>query len=156
MSLTFAAGAAIVGGLFGGRKAKKDKKRQEQAAREQAGLMRRETELKWKATQEEVRRLGVTHDNIMNQAQVDVGAMGFASDSTSHVAQLGEIKTEFDSERKFMLDTGMAAKDIADENADLTVKYGGTGTSVGAGVVEGASAGFGFGKNLGSAGWWTS
>jgi hypothetical protein len=156
MSLLFLAGSAIVGGILGGMKGKEDKYRDEQKAKEQAVLQRRETALKWKATQEEVRRIGVTHDNILNQATVDVGAMGFASDSSSHVEQLGEIKTEFDAERKFMLDTGMEAKDIADTNADLTEKYGGSGVSVGASVISGASAGFGLGKSIGSAGWWTS
>lgn len=132
-------GAALIGGAIGGASKRKEKENAEAAGKEAAALARREAELNWQATQEEVRRLEVTHDQIMSQATANVGAMGFASDSASQAGRLGEVQGEFEKERQFMLDTGQEASSIASQNANLTEKYAGKGISVAAGALQGAS-----------------
>jgi hypothetical protein len=156
MALLMGAIVAGVGAVVGGIKGKRQKDTAEDAANESAALQRREAEMNWKNTQEEVRRLGVTHDNILNQAVTDTGAMGFGGDSVSHANRLADVEMEFTAERDYMLEMGTEAKDISDTNASLTSKYGGAGISPAADAIQGAASGFNFGSNLGSAGWWTS
>lgn len=144
--ISMAAGG-VIGGIFGHNKQDED----QAAADEAADLQRREAELAWQATQEAVRRMEVSQNEILSQAHVDVGASGFSSTSKSQTKLITETSDEFEDEREFALTTGMNARDIAMLEADYTQKYGASG---GGGTTSGVLSGINLGMNASN--WWSS
>ncbi|CAL9956262.1 hypothetical protein VPHK225_0016 [Vibrio phage K225] len=125
-----AIGGAIFGGISGAQKGK-----------EAEDLMDREAELRWMATQEEVRRMEETHADIIGQARADVGASGFASSSESHQSSINEAESELSRQRSFTLMMGELQKDISSETADIT------GSNM---MKSGATSGMNMGSSMGS------
>lgn len=124
---------AGIGAIIGGAKGKRD-------GDAMAALQEKEAELRWLATQEEVRRMEVTHEEILGQARADVGASGFMSSSESHAAKIGQVEEEFRQQRNIALTMGEMARDIGMESAGLTRK-----SSRMSGILSGLSTGAGIG-----------
>lgn len=123
------------------------------AGDEAADAARLEAEMNWQATQEEVRRLELTHDQIIDAAYVDAGAMGFSTDETTSTGKhITNVENEFTSERQLALETGQDALDIANKNADLIEKNA-KRSAIGS-VISGGIKGVLMGG--GQAGWWAS
>lgn len=75
-------------------------------------LARREAELRWMATQEEVRRMEETHEQIIGQAKADVGSSGFATSSTSQEKAITSAETEMQRQRDITLALGEAQYEL--------------------------------------------
>ncbi|AIZ01415.1 hypothetical protein CJY_0016 [Vibrio phage CJY] len=128
ISTATAAGAGLGAafGAIGGLKAK--------------GLMDREAELRWLATQEEVRKMEKTHNQIIGQAEADLGSSGFASNSASQRSLIEDTRMEMDKQRALMLAFGKTQNKIDKAASNEALKGS---------ILSGISSGISFGSTVG-------
>lgn len=128
MIQTAIAGAAVgaIAGSIGGKKAKKE--------------LDRAAELRWLATQEEVRKMEKTHSQILGQAEADLGSAGFASNSASQQSLIEDTKMEMAKQRSMTLFLGAEQNRI--DKATSKEMYKGS-------ILSGISSGISFGSTVG-------
>ena len=85
-----------------------------------AAMQEKEAELRWMATQEQVRRMQKTHGEIISQAQADVGASGFTSGSMSQQTKIADVQSEFQKQENLSLFMGQQQYDLSKQAAGLT------------------------------------
>lgn len=122
-----AAGAAV-GGMFG-------------ATSDADDLAEKEAELRWLATQEQVRRMEEADADIISQAEADLAASGFTSSSKSQQTMIRDAEREMQRSRDFTLMMGQAGYDLGMQRADQIGRQS---------IMSGISSGIGIGSAMGS------
>lgn len=130
-------GTIISGGLslIGGESNKRaDHQAQVDQARVQAEMEALQKQMNWDNAMEEIRRMDLEHGQIQDQTKVNVGAMGFASDSKSQVDYQSEISTEFNAQRAQAMKMAEAGDDLSQLKLDEYNKQ--ANSEAPAGLVE--------------------
>lgn len=146
MSALAAAAISIGSGVVSGIASKKSSSAQAAAAREQA---KRNSELSWMTTKEELRRVDVDNARTMSSAKALSSASGFGSGSTQDdvIANLGQ---ELSAERDWLEMSGEKTAENIKLGGEYTAKsLESQGTSNMIGSIMGGISQFGASQN-----WW--